>query len=88
MWIVSHQLKVCERVFLNILALLCNPQLALNSPLHIYSRERTRLSLDLLQQRFLMIHIHVRIANRMHEFSRLLLRMRSNSYLQSGDMRQ
>ena len=88
MRIVSHQLKVFQLVILNILALLLYPQLSINSSPLTHSRKRTRLSFDLLQQRFLMIHIHVRIANRMHEFARLPLRIRSNSYLQSRDMRQ
>lgn len=88
MRIVALQLEVLERVLLDVLAVFLDLQLPLIAPRRTHRRERTRLPLDLHSQLFLVVHVHVRIADRMHEFPRLSSQPTAFPYLQSGDVRQ
>ena len=66
--------KILVHIVFNIRRILRNPQLPLNRLSNAYRREGARNPVQLLSQRFLVVHIHVRVADHVNELAGLVSR--------------
>ena len=66
--------KILIHIVFNIRRILHDPQLPVKHSSNSYSREGSRNPIQLLSQRLLMVHVHMRVADDMNELARLVSR--------------